>query len=251
MNHIIAGLGAIAVALTGSVQVAAAAPAKNVVLVHGAFVDQSSWDKAAELPRAKGYPVTAVANPLTSLADDVAATRKVIAAQNGPTVLVGHSWGGVVIGEAGDDPKVSSLVYVAAFAPDRGESVQSLAEGKPPSDGQKAVRPNAHGMLIVDPTVFPGVFAGDLPAEQGRELAAHQLPVAASAFGDKAQVAAWHDKPTFYAVSANDRMLAPDAERFFAQRMKAQVVTLQSSHASPVTHPAEVAALIERAAQSQ
>ena len=235
----------------GSNRVAAAAPTRNVVLVHGAFVDETSWDTVAELLRAKGYHVTAVANPLTSLEDDVAETRRAIAAQNGPTVLVGHSWGGVVIGEAGDDPKVTSLVYIAAFAPDRGESVQSLGEGKPPSDGQNAVRPDARGFLSVDPATFPAVFADDLPADHSRRLAAHQLPVAAAAFQSKARIAAWRDKPTFYAISANDRMLTPEAENFFAQRMNAQVVTLQSSHASPVTHPAEVAALIERAARSQ
>ena len=250
MNRMIMGVGPRAAAVADEGHVAAA-PSRNVVLVHGAFVDETSWDKVAQLLRSKGYHVTAVANPLTSLEDDVAATRKAIAAQGGPTVLVGHSWGGVVIGEAGDDPKVTSLVYIAAFAPDQGESVQSLGEGKPPSDGQQAVQPDARGFLSVDPVAFPDVFAGDLPAEEAMELAARQLPVAAASFQIKAQIAAWRDKPTFYAISANDRMLSPEAESFFAERMKAHVVTLQSSHASPVTHPADVAALIERAARLQ
>lgn len=131
---------ALSLAGTGA---ARATPARNVVLVHGAFTDQTSWNKVAQLLRSKGYQVTLVANPLTSLDDDVAATRTAIAAQNGPTVLVGHSWGGVVIGEAGNDPKVSALVYVVAYAPDRGESLKKLSEGAPPTPGQKTLRPDA------------------------------------------------------------------------------------------------------------
>lgn len=232
--------------LSGAAQ---ATPARNIVLVHGAFTDETSWDKVARLLRAKGYNVTLVANPLTSLDADVAATRKAIAEQKGPTVLVGHSWGGVVIGEAGDDPKVSALVYVAAYAPDRGESLEDLSKGAPPSQGEKALRPDARGYLSIDPTLLPTVFAGDLPVNEGRGLVAHQLPLNGAVFKVKASVAAWHDKPTFYAISAHDQMLSPDAEAMFAHRMKAHTITVPSSHASPVSHPDEIAALIERAAQ--
>ena len=248
MNKIVATVGAAVLSLAAA-GAAQATPARNVVLVHGAFTDQTSWSKVARLLRRKGFHVTLVANPLTSLDADVAATRKAIAAQKGPTVLVGHSWAGVVIGEAGDDPKVSALVYVAAYAPDRGESLEDLSKGAPPSPGQKALRPDARGNLSLDPAELPTVFAGDLPAREGEALVAHQLPLNGAVFGVKASVAAWHDKPTFYAISANDQMIPPQAEAMFAQRMKAQTVTLPSSHASPVSHPAAVAALIEQAAR--
>ncbi len=228
-----------------------AATARNVVLVHGAFAGPSSWNKVARILRNKGYKVTEVAIPLTSLEADVAATRKVLAAQKGPTVLVGHSWGGVVIGEAGDSPKVKALVYVAAFAPDKGESVQALSSNGPPTEGLKAVHPDAQGFLSIDPEAFPRVFVGDVPADEGAALAKQQMPISGAAFGAQATVAAWHDKPTYYAISGNDMMVPPQAEGFFAQRMKAKTVTIQSSHASPVSHPGEVAALIEEAAKGR
>ena len=248
MNKIVATIGAVALSLAAATG-AHAASARNVVLVHGAFADQTSWDKVARLLRRKGYHVTLVANPLTSLADDVAAAQAALAAQKGPTVLVGHSWAGVVIGEAGNDPEVSALVYVAAYAPDRGESLQALSKGSPPSPGQKALRPDARGYLSLDPAMLPAVFAGDLPAAEGKALVAHQLPLNSAVFGTEASVAAWRDKPTFYAISANDEMISPAAEAMFAKRMNAKTVTLQSSHASPVSHPADVAALSERAAR--
>ncbi|RYE56095.1 MAG: alpha/beta hydrolase, partial [Hyphomicrobiales bacterium] len=137
--------------------------ARNIVLVHGAFADESSWDKVAAILSAKGFNVTQVANPLTSLADDVAATKAVLDAQDGATVLVGHSWGGVVIGEAGANEKVKSLVYVSAFAPDKGETLNALLSGGAPSEGVKAIRPNEQGGLIFDPVSYPTLFAGDLP----------------------------------------------------------------------------------------
>lgn len=248
MNTIAAALSAAALSLAAA-GTAKAAPARNVVLVHGAFTDQTSWNKVAKLLRARGFHVTEVANPTTSLDADVAATRAALAEQKGPTVLVGHSWGGVVIGEAGNDPKVSALVYVAAYAPDHGESLKSLSEGAPPSPGQKALRPDARGYLSLDPAAFPTLFAGDVPAAEAKALVAHQIPLNSAVFGTEATVAAWHDKPTFYAISANDQMIPPEAEAMFAKRMNAETVTLQSSHASPVSHPAEVAALIERAAR--
>ena len=240
-----------AILAVGAPMAASAATARNVVLVPGAFTDKSSWDRVAHLLRGKGFNVTEVDIPLTSLEADLAATRKVLRAQKGATVLVGHSWGGVVIGEVGDSPKVKSLVYVAAFAPDKGESVQALSSSGPPTEGLKAVHPDAQGFLSVDPAAFPHVFVGDVPAEEGAELAKKQRPINGAAFGAKATVAAWHVKPTYYAISANDLMIPPQAEAFFAQRMKAVTVTVPSSHASPVSHPEAIAALIEQAAKGQ
>jgi pimeloyl-ACP methyl ester carboxylesterase len=241
---------ALAVALAlAAPMVASAAAAKNVVLVHGAFAGPSSWDKVAVILRKKGFTVSEVAIPMTSLEADVAATREVLESQKGPTVLVGHSWGGVVIGEAGDNPKVKSLVYIAAFAPDKGESVQTLSSNGPPTEGQKEVHPDAKGFLSIDPAAFPRVFVGDVPAAEGAALAKEQMPISATAFGTPASIAAWHSKPTYYAISGNDMMIPPQAETLFAQRMKATTVTIPSSHASPVSHPAEVAALIEQAAK--
>ncbi len=229
--------------------VLAAPHARNVVLVHGAFADASGWDKVADILRHKGYHVTEVANPLTSLADDVAATQAVLKAQKGPTVLVGHSWGGVVIGEAGNDPKVKSLVYIAAFAPDAGESIATLSAGSEPTEGLKTVRPDARGYLSVDPAAYPTVFAGDVPQAEAEAMAAKQIPVNSQALGAVSQVAAWHLKPSWYAISSEDKMIDPKVEAFFAQRIKATTVTLKASHASMVSQPQAVADLIEQAAQ--
>jgi pimeloyl-ACP methyl ester carboxylesterase len=248
--------------------------AKNVVLVHGAFVGASSWDKVAVLLRKKGFNVTEVENPLTSLGEDVAATRMVLSAQDGPTILVGHSWGGVVIGEAGDDPKVKALVYVGAFALDKGESVGALIDGIPPTEGLsvlvdpaasparapaassdpaaqlKALLGSAKA-LSVDEEAFPRVFAGDVPKAEAKTLAKQQMPLSVQAVMDTASVAAWHTKPTYYVVHANDLMIPPQAEAAFAQKLKATTITLPSSHASPVSHPEEIAAFIEQAAREQ
>ncbi|WP_158807028.1 alpha/beta fold hydrolase [Beijerinckia sp. L45] len=250
---------------------------RNVVLVHGAFVDASSWDKVAALLRKRGFNVTAVHNPLTSLGADVAATRKVLAAQDGPTVLVGHSWGGVVIGEAGDDPKVKALVYVGAFALDKGESVGALIDGIPPTEGLKVlVDPTAPGVadvpapesdvvaqaklkallasakaVSVNQTAFPRVFAGDVSVAEAEAMAKTQMPLSVKAVMDTASVAAWRTKPTYYVVHANDLMIPPEAEAAFAQKIKATTITIPSSHASPVSHPKEIAAFIEQAACEQ
>ncbi|WP_213763228.1 alpha/beta hydrolase [Caballeronia sp. dw_19] len=241
----------VAMLAVGAPLAASAATAHNVVLVPGAFTDKSSWDQVAHLLRAKGFKVTEVDIPLTSLDADVAETRKVLEAQKGETVLVGHSWGGVVIGEAGDSPKVKSLVYVAAFAPDKGETLQALTSNGPPTEGLKAIHPNDKGFLSIDSAAYAHVFVGDVPEAEGEALAAKQKPISGAAFGAPATVAAWHLKPTYYAISANDLMVPLQAEAFFAKRMNATTVTLQSSHASPVSHPDEVAALIEQAAKGQ
>jgi pimeloyl-ACP methyl ester carboxylesterase len=224
-------------------------PAKNIVLVHGAFADASSWDKVAGILSAKGYHVTQVANPLTSLADDVTATRAALDAQDGPTVLVGHSWGGVVIGEAGADEKVKALVYVSAFAPDKGETLNKLLSGGEPSEGVKAIRPNAEGGLIFDPAQYPALFAGDLPAAEAAANAGTQLPSNPANFDAVAEVAAWHDKPSFYVVTTEDLVLPPDAQRFFAGRIGATVTEIEASHSGLISKAEDVAKVIEAAAQ--
>lgn len=222
--------------------------ARNIVLVHGAFVDQTSWQPVADVLKNKGYNVTLVENPLTSLAADVDATRRALATQSGRTVLVGHSWGGVVITQAGNDPKVSALVYVSAFAPDVGQSLATLAQSGPPTEGARAIHPDANGNLYIDPRVFPSAVAADLPPDIAESLANHQLPLNHTAFEAPVDTAAWRDKPTFYVISTNDRVIAPEAQRFFAARMNAQTTEVAGSHASLVVHAREVAAVIERAA---
>jgi len=221
--------------------------AHNVVLVHGAWADGSSWAGVIAALQAMGLRAMAVQNPLTSLADDVAATRRALAMQDGPTVLVGHSYGGVVITEAGNDPKVSALVYVAALAPDAGEPFEDLAKRFPTPPGGASIKA-ADGFARVDEAGFVAHFAPDLPPERARVLAAVQGPIAAGLFGERTSVAAWKSKPCWYAVSAMDQMISPELERFVAQRMGATAVEVQASHASPVSQPGEIAKLIAAAA---
>lgn len=242
-----AGTAAAAATLAGPLR-AAGTPAKNVVLVHGAFADGSSWAGVIEHLQAAGKTVIAVQNPLTSLAADVATTQRALAQMDGPTVLVGHSYGGVVISQAGVDPKVSALVYVAAIAPDVGEDFGQLAAKYPPSPAGASFRLNA-GFLALDPAGFVANFAPDVAPDKARVLAALQGPVAAGLFGEKTTEAAWKTKPNFYAVSAQDRVLNPDMERFLAKRMNATTVELAASHASPVSKPREIADLIIAAAK--
>ena len=248
-------LSAAAVLMGGAVLAAAAqsaeppnGAARNIVLVHGAFVDQSSWKPVADILLKKGYNVTLVENPLTSLAADVDATKQALAKQNGKTVLVGHSWGGVVITEAGNDPKVSALVYVSAFAPDVGQSLATLASSGPATEGAAAIHPDAKGNLYIDPKVFPSAVAADLPLQVAESLANHQLPLSAKAFEAPVDTAAWRDKPTFYVITTKDKVIAPEAQKFFAAEMKAQTTDVAGSHASLVVHAKEVAAVIEKAA---
>jgi pimeloyl-ACP methyl ester carboxylesterase len=222
--------------------------AHNIVLVHGAFVDQTSWKPVADILTKKGYNVTLVENPLTSLAADVDATKRALAKQDGRTVLVGHSWAGVVITEAGNDPKVSALVYVSAFAPDVGESLASLAKGGPVTEGGSAIHPDAKGNLYIDPKVFPSAVAADLPPKIAEFLAKSQLPLNHTAFEAPVDTAAWRDKPTFYVISTKDKVIAPEAQKMFAARIKAQTTEVAGSHASLVVHAKEVAAVIEQAA---
>lgn len=220
---------------------------QNIVLVHGAFVDQTSWKPVADILTKKGYNVTLVENPLTSLAADVDATRQALAKQNGRTVLVGHSWGGVVITQAGNDPKVSALVYVSAFAPDVGQSLATLSESGPATAGGAAIHPDDKGNLYIDPKVFPSAVAADLPPRIAETLANHQLPLSVKAFEAPVDTAAWRDKPTFYVITTKDKVIALEAQKFFASEMKARTTEIAGSHASLVVHANEVAAVIETA----
>jgi pimeloyl-ACP methyl ester carboxylesterase len=222
---------------------------KNIVLVHGAWADASSWNNVAHVLKRKGYHVTAVNIPLTSLAADAAATKAVIDAQDGPTLLVGHSWAGFVIGEVGNDPKVDALVYVSAFAPEIGESVASLSASGPPSEGVQAIRPDDKGFLYLDKTAFATVFGQDLPASESESLANAQLPINHTAFDEPATVAAWHSKPSWFVVSDKDLILDPSAQKFFANRIKATTTIVEGGHDTLIAFPKQVAAAIEAASR--
>jgi pimeloyl-ACP methyl ester carboxylesterase len=219
----------------------------TVVLVHGAWADGSSWSKVIPLLQAKGIPVLIVQNPTTSLADDVAATDRVIADATGPVVLVGHSWGGTVITQAGTDAKVAALVYVSAFGNKDGQSDGELvnAYAKPPALG--AVADDGHGYLRLTEAGVTQDFAPDLPLAEARVMAVTQTPLASATFGDKVTDAAWKTRPSWFVISANDRVIDPQMERDAAKWMKARTTVLQSSHVSLLSHPAEVAAVIEDA----
>jgi pimeloyl-ACP methyl ester carboxylesterase len=231
-----------------SVGGASAEPVKNIVLVHGAFADGSSWAKVIPILQARGYTVTAVQNPLTSFADDVAATNRALALQDGSVILVGHSWGGVVITEAGMDPKVVGLVYVAAFGPDAGEVVGDLGKPYPPPPAFAAPIIDKQGFMTLPTDAILKQFASDLPAAEARVVAATQGPVHVSAFGSKVSTAAWKTKPSWYIVSKLDGAIAPDEERFFAKRMKAATTELNTSHVPMLSQPKAVAAVIMDAA---
>lgn len=220
---------------------------ENAVLVHGAWADGSSWAEVIPLLQAAGLKVTAVQNPLSSLADDVAATRRALALNEGATVLVGHSYGGVVISEAGVAPNVAALVYVAALAPDIGEDFGTLASQFPTPPGGAHIRVK-DGFAVLDEAGVTDCFAQDLAPAKARVLAATQGPISATLFEQKTTAAAWRDKPSWYAVSKADRMVAPELQQFVAKRMKATTVELDTSHASPVTRPRQIAELILQAA---
>jgi pimeloyl-ACP methyl ester carboxylesterase len=221
--------------------------ARNVVLVHGAWADGSSWSEVIPRLQAAGLHVTAVQNPLTSIEDSVAETRRVLALQDGPTVLVAHSWGGTVISETGTDPKVTALVYVAARAPDANEDFVALS-GKFPTMPVRAGVQNHDGFTTISEEAFIKYFANGVPHEKAEVLYAVQQPAAAALFGGRTTAAAWQTKPSWYAVSKLDETIAPDLERFLAQRMKAHTVELNAGHLSLVSHPKEIADLILEAA---
>jgi pimeloyl-ACP methyl ester carboxylesterase len=228
-------------------QTAAPVEARNVVLVHGAWADGSSWAEVIPLLQAAGLKVTAVQNPLTSLADSVAATRRALALQDGPTVLVAHSWGGTVISETGIDPKVTALVYVAARAADAGEDFVALS-GEFPVGPVRAGVQEHDGFTKLSEESFLKYFANGVAHEKAEVLYAVQEPTAASLFGERTTAAAWHSKPSWYAVSKLDQTINPDLERFVAKRMNATTVEVNAGHLSLVSHPREIADLILAAA---
>jgi pimeloyl-ACP methyl ester carboxylesterase len=228
-------------------QTAAPVQSRNVVLVHGAWADGSSWAEVIPLLQAAGLKVTAVQNPLTSLADSVAATRRALVLQDGPTVLVAHSWAGTVISETGIDPKVTALVYVAARAPDAGEDFVALS-GRFPAGPVRAGIQQHDGFAELSEESFLKYFANGVAHEKAEVLYAVQEPTAASLFGERTTAAAWHSKPSWYAVSKLDQTINPDLERFLAKRMNATTVELNAGHLSLVSHPKEIADLILAAA---
>jgi pimeloyl-ACP methyl ester carboxylesterase len=222
---------------------------KNVVLVHGAFADGSSWDKVIPLLEARGLHVVAVQNPLSSLADDAAATKRVIDAQNGPVVLVGHSWGGVVITQAGNDDKVKALVYVAAFAPDNGQSISDMLKGKPAPVWAGALQKDSAGFLTLSTDAIVHDFAQDLPEAQARVVAATQGPWFSGCTDDKVTDAAWHKKPSWFVVTGQDRMIDPAAQRVMASQIGATAVNVEASHVVMLSQPRVVANAIIAAAE--
>jgi hypothetical protein len=223
----------------------------NIVLVHGAWGDGSHWRHVIPSLHAKGYRVRAVQNPLTSLADDIDRTTKLTASLDGPTLLVGHSYGGSVITGAGRLPNVVGLVYVAAWAPDEGETLGGLLGRAEPPPGAAIIRPDQNGFLWLQQEKFRDNFCQDLDETEALVMALSQKPIAARCFEEKSGSPAWKVKPSWYQVSANDRMIPPDTERFFAERMNPQkTVTLQAGHASLASQGKEIVALIELAAAS-
>jgi pimeloyl-ACP methyl ester carboxylesterase len=221
---------------------------RNVVLVHGGFVDGSGWEGVYQTLKKNGYTVTVVQNPTTSLADDVAFTRRALAVQDGPAILVGHSYGGVVITEAGTDPKVAGLVYIAAFAPDTGESVLKLIENPPPGAPVPPILPPQDGFLFLDKARFAESFAADVKPESAAFMADSQVPWGVNALGGTVTTPAWKTKPSWYLVTTEDRMIPPDAQRAMSKRAGATVAEVSGSHAVYVSQPQAVAALIEKAA---
>ena len=221
----------------------------NVVLVHGGFVDGSGWESVYKILRKEGYAVSIVQNPTISLADDVAATKLIIDAQNGPVILVGHSYGGVVITEAGNDPKVVGLVYIAAFAPDRGESVSTLIKDPPPGAPVPPILPPRDGYLFLDNAKFQASFAADVDAERAAFMADSQVPWGVGALSGSISDPAWKSKPSWYLVATDDKMIPPPAQRFMSERAGATVVEVAGSHAIYVSQPNAVALLITQAAK--
>lgn len=236
------------VATFSTTKVLAQSTIRNVVLVHGAWADGSCWTDVIGLLQAAGLNVTSVQNPLTSLSDDVAATKRALSLQDGPTVLVGHSWGGTVISEAGVDPKVVALVYVAARAPDAGEDFGALSAKYPTMPARAGIQ-KANGFLRLSEEAYLKHFAGDVERSKARILYASQQPVSEELFAGKTTVAAWKTKPSFYAVSTADQTTSPDLERFLASRMKATTVELAASHVSMISHSKEITELILAAAR--
>lgn len=228
---------------------AQAAEVKNIVIVHGALADGSGWRKASDILVKRGFNVTIVQQPITSLADDIAATNRVLDLQDGPTLLVGHSYGGMVITEAGHNPVVAGLVYVAAFQPDQGESLLSLASSKPA--GGMNIRETKDGKyLYLDPAAFANDFAADLPKDDAAFLARSQVFASKEAFSAKIDDPAWKTKRSWSIVATEDRSINPELEREMAKRASSSVIEIKSSHAVFASHPEKVADVIEKAAKA-
>jgi pimeloyl-ACP methyl ester carboxylesterase len=221
----------------------------DVVLVHGGFVDGSGWAAVYKILKESGYNVAVVQNPTLSLADDVAVTRRAIAAQDGPVLLVGHSYGGVVITEAGTDPKVGRLVYIAAFAPDKGESVSSLIKDPPPGAPVPPILPPQDGFLFLDKAKFHASFAADVDAATAAFMASSQVPWGVEALAGAITAPAWKTRPSWYLVATEDRMIPPPAQRMMAKRAGSTVTEVAGSHAIYVSQPRAVAAFIDQAAK--
>jgi pimeloyl-ACP methyl ester carboxylesterase len=222
----------------------------NVVLVHGGFVDGSGWQGVYDLLKADGFNVSVVQNPTLTLEDDVAVTRRAIDAQAGPVILVGHSYGGAVITEAGTDPNVVKLVYIAAFAPEKGESVNTLIADPPPGAPVPPILPPQDGFLFLDRDKFAASFAGDVPSAQAAFMADSQVPWGVGALAGSITDPAWRTKPSWYLVATEDRMIPPAAQRAMSERAGSTVAEIAGSHAIYVSQPAAVAALIAEAARS-
>jgi pimeloyl-ACP methyl ester carboxylesterase len=247
-NKVIFAAAAAVALLSAAVFPARAEPVKNVVIVHGAFADGSGWQRVAEILGKDGYAVSVVQEPLTSLADDVAATKRVLALQPGPTLLVGHSYGGVVITEAGNAPNVVGLVYIAAFIPDQGESAVSLLSQAPAANND--MRATADDFLYLDPAAFPADFAADVSPAQATFMAHSQTMLAKAAGGAPVSTAAWHQKKSWALIATLDHNINPDLERTMAKRAGSQTIEVPGSHVVYLSKPKEVARLIERAAKA-
>jgi pimeloyl-ACP methyl ester carboxylesterase len=222
----------------------------NIVLVHGGFVDGSGWEGVYRKLTKDGYNVSIVQNPTLSLADDVAVTKRTLASQDEPAILVGHSYGGAVITEAGNDPKVAGLVYITAFAPDKGESVATLIKDPPPGAPVPPILPPQDGYLFLDRAKFPASFAADVDAEKAAFMADSQVPWGVEALSGKISEPAWKAKPSWYLIATDDKMIPPDAQRSMSKRAGSTVVEVKGSHAIYVSQPELVASLIEQAAKS-
>jgi pimeloyl-ACP methyl ester carboxylesterase len=222
---------------------------RTVVLVHGGFVDGSGWEEVYRILKRDGYTVSIVQNPTISLADDVAVTKRVLASHSGPAILVGHSYGGVVITEAGNDPKVAGLVYIAAFAPDKGESVASLIKDPPPGAPVPPILPPVDGFLFLDKAKFSASFAADVDAEKAAFMADSQVPWGVGALSGTISEAAWRTKPSWYLVATHDRMIPPAAQRFMSKRAGSTVVEVVGSHSIYMSQPKAIAKLIDDAAR--
>ncbi len=246
MNRLFCTFAAIGSAIAYLAPAQAAEPVRNVVLVHGAYADGSGWRGVSDILTRDGYKVTIVQEPETSLADDVAATQRAIAQSGDPVILVGHSYGGVVITEAGNAPEVKALVYVAALAPDAGEKVDELRARFAPATNHTIKSPD--GFLTLDPATFRADFAADLPAADAAFMARSQVPVSTKALGGIVTTAAWRSKPSWYAVATEDQKINPDLERFMAKRAGSTKVEVKGSHAVYVSQPQAIANLIETAA---